>query len=169
VPNEYTGGDVNPIPFSGGLIFTRYSIDTRSRVHSQVWIQAGPGSPGLPLTAPTDDCAQPAISPDEKQIAMVCRHGDLRTSDLVVAPLEGTTPTLGAITPLVEGDLLASPAFSPDGRSVAYLAPAPPGGPFQLWTVPASPNAGPPLQVTRNLGFDSGSAPVWIASASPAS
>ncbi len=48
-PNQYTGGDVNPVPLSGGgLIYTRFSIDDQSKVHSQLWFQARPGSPGTP-------------------------------------------------------------------------------------------------------------------------
>jgi Tol biopolymer transport system component len=163
-PNEYTGGDVDPIPVNGALIFTRYSIDELSQVHSQVWLQARPGSPGVALTAPGDDCAQPAVSRDERRLAMICRHGELRSAELEVAPLDPSSGSIGTPTLLVKGELLASPTFSPDGSSVAFLAPAPPGGPFQLWTAPASPQAGSPRQITQNLGFDSGSAPVWVAS-----
>jgi Tol biopolymer transport system component len=163
VPDQYTGGDIDPIPLNGALIFTRYSIDEQSEVHSQVWLQAGPGSPGVALTAPGDDCAQPAVSRDERRLAMICRHGDLRSSALEVASLDLNSVSIGTPTSLASGELIASPAFSPDGRSVAFLAPAPPGGPFQLWTVPASPQASSPRQITQNLGFDSSSAPVWVA------
>ena len=164
VPNEYTGGDVDPVPLNGALIFARYSIDEQSQVHSQVWLQVQPGSPGVALTAPGDDCSQPAVSRDGRRIAMVCRHGDLRSADVEVASLDLASGSIGTPTSLFKGELPASPAFSPDGGSVAFLAPAPPGGPFQLWTVPASSKAGSPRQITQNLGFDSGSAPVWVAS-----
>jgi len=49
-PNQYTGGDVEPVPVNGGLIYTKYSIDDRSAVHSQVWFQRRAGSPGIALT-----------------------------------------------------------------------------------------------------------------------
>jgi Tol biopolymer transport system component len=163
VPNQYTGGDVDPIPLNGALIFTRYSIDEQSNVHSQVWLQAGPGSPGVALTPPGDDCAQPAVSPDERRLAMICRHGDPRSADVEVAALDLTSASIGTPTSLVKGELLAAPTFSPDGRDIAFLAPAPPGGPFQLLTVPDSGQPGSPRQITQNQGFDSSSAPVCVA------
>ena len=165
-PNPYTGGDVGPLPLSQGLIFTRFSIDANSQVHSQVWLQIGPGNPGVGLTPPVDDCAQPAVSPDGKLLAMVCRHGQLRAADLAIAPLDLTSGSIGAAVTLVSGRLVASPSFSRDGTALAYLSPAGVGGQFQLWTIatPASGAAGSPMQVTQNLGFDSTSAPVWLGS-----
>jgi len=151
---------------SHGLIFTRFSIDAHSEVHSQVWLQIGPGTPGVGLTQPADDCAQPAVSPDGKLLAMVCRHGQLRAADLAVAPLDLASGSIGATATLVSGRLIASPSFSSDGSALAYLSPASEGGQFQLWTVPtpASGAPGSPVQVTQDLGFDSTSAPVWLAS-----
>lgn len=165
-PNPYTGGDMGPLPLSQGLIFTRFSIDVNSKVHSQVWLQIGPGNPGVGLTQPADDCAQPAISPDSKLLAMVCRHGQLRAADLAIAPLDLASRSIGAAVTLVSGGLVASPSFSMDGTALAYLAPAGGGGQFQLWSIatPASGAAGTPIQVTQNLGFDSTSAPVWLGS-----
>jgi Tol biopolymer transport system component len=165
-PNQYTGGDVGPLPLSHGVIFTRFSIDANSQVHSQVWLQIGPGNPGVGLTPPADDCAQPAVTPDGKLLAMVCRHGQLRTADLAIAPLDLASGSIGAAVTLVSGRLVASPAFSSDGGALAYLSPAGAGGQFQLWTVatPASGARGSPIQVTQNLGFDSTSAPVWLGS-----
>jgi Tol biopolymer transport system component len=166
-PNAYTGGDIGPLPLGPqGLVFTRFSIDAQSQVHSQVWLQAGPGSPGVGLTQPGDDCAQPAISLDRSLIAMVCRHGQLRTADLVLAPLDLSSGRIGAPVTIVTGKLVASPSFSADGSALAFLAPALPGGQFQLWTVATPPSGSPgkPTQVTQNLGFDSISAPVWLGS-----
>lgn len=165
-PNEYTGGDVNPVPLrGGGLIYTRFSIDDHSNVHSQVWLQARAGSPGVGLTLPADDCGQPAVSPDERWLAMVCRHGGLQGGDLVVAGLDPAGLGLVAPAVLVKGRLVASPSFSPDGQSVAYLAPDDGGGPFQLWTV-AAPSSGAhatPVRITQDLDFDSSSSPVWLS------
>jgi Tol biopolymer transport system component len=165
-PNPYTGGDVGPVPLRRGLIFTRYSIDARNQVHSQIWLQAAPGSPGVGLTAPADDCTQPTVSPDGRFLAMVCRHGQPRTGDLAVAPLELSSASIGAAVTLVHGELVASPSFSADGSAIAYLAPAQAGGQFQLWTVAWSPAATPGAQrqVTQNLGFDPTSSPVWFRS-----
>jgi Tol biopolymer transport system component len=162
-PNEYTGGDVTPIPLQdGGIIYTKYSIDDQSQVHSQLWIQRRAGSTGLALTPPDLGCSQPAISPDEKSIAMVCNKGSNQSAELDVASFDSTSLTLGPPTTLVSDQLVASPAFSPDGKTIAFLAPSSPGGGFQLWTV--NPGvAGSIRDITTDLGLDSTSAPVWMA------
>jgi Tol biopolymer transport system component len=165
-PNPYTGGDVNPVPLNaGGLIFTRFSIDDKSKVHSQIWLQARPGSAGVALTKPETNCLQPAVSSDQKLLAMVCTNGQTESADLQVAPFDPSALALGAPAVLVTGQLVASPAFSPDGATIAYLAPATAGGPFQLWTVPsaASAKSSSPRQITTDLALDSTSAPVWLS------
>jgi Tol biopolymer transport system component len=162
-PNAYTGGDVSPVPLrNGALIYTKYSIDDRSQVHSQIWIQRRPGRPGLALTKPDMGCAQPAVSPDETLIAMVCSRGSNQSSDLEVATLDLDSLTLGSPSKVVSDQLVASPAFSPDGKTIAFLAPTTPGGHFQLWAVGAS-GEDAPHSLTSNLGFDADSAPVWLA------
>jgi Tol biopolymer transport system component len=163
VPNQYTGGDTDPVPLrTGGLLYTKYSINDSSQVHSQIWITGAPGADGTALTKPEEDCAQPALSPDQKTIAMICRHGSLSATQLVIAAYDQSG--LGPETVLVSGQLAAQPAFSPDGKTIAFLAPVQQGGAFQLWTVPAIASASPAAArpVTQNVGLDSGSAPVWI-------
>ena len=164
-PNEYTGGDINPLPLrKGGLIYTKYSIDDQSAVHSQIWFQARRGSPGVGLTKPADDCGQPSLSGDETLIAMVCRRGQLQAADIRVAAFDGTSAEIGEPKTVVHDAVVASPAFSPNGKLLALFAPAEEGGPFQLWTV--DPNASPvpaPRQITTNLDLDSSSPPAWTA------
>jgi TolB protein len=162
-PNEFTGGDVMPVPLKdGGLIYAKYSIDDQSQVHSQLWVQRRAGSAGLALTPPALGCSQPAISPDEKSIAMVCNKGSNQSAELDVASFDSTSLTLGPPTTLVSGRLVASPAFSPDGKTIVFLAPSTPSGGFQLWTV--NPGvAGSVRDITTDLGLDSTSAPVWLA------
>jgi len=161
-PNEFTGGDVQPVPLrDGSLIYTKYSIDDSYQVHSQVWIQRRPGTPGVALTTPEAGCGQPAVSPDEKLIAMVCTRGSSTAGELDVASFDGVNLTLGSPATLVTGRMVASPAFSPDGKTIAFLAPASPGGHFQLWTVGSS-GPGSLRQITSDLALDSASAPVWI-------
>jgi Tol biopolymer transport system component len=163
-PNPYTGGDVNPLPLAnGGLIYTKFSIDDQSRLHSQLWVQGREGSHGVALTDPELDCGQAAISADQRHVAMVCTRGQSRAADLDVAAFDEATLTLGTPEALVSGQLVASPGFSPDGSTVAYLAPAAAGGAFQLWTVRASGTTAPKA-ITSTLGLDSMSAPVWTAS-----
>ncbi|TMG57402.1 MAG: hypothetical protein E6H83_15280, partial [Chloroflexi bacterium] len=85
-----------------------------------------------------------------------------QTANLELAALDLQSLTLGSAATLVSGQLVASPAFSPDGKTIAFLAPTTSGGRFQLWTVgssgPASVRA-----ITSDLGFDSDSAPSWVA------
>lgn len=161
-PNDYTGGDVSPVPLRGGmLLYTKYSIDDSFQVHAQLWIQRRAGSPGVALTTPEMGCAQPAVSPDEKLVAMICAKGSNQTAELDVATLDAATLTLGSPATLVGGRLVASPAFSPDGKTIAFYAPDSPGGNFQLWTVGAQ---GPASlrEITSDLALDSTSAPVWV-------
>lgn len=163
-PNQYTGGDTDPVPMrTGGLVYTQYSINDNDEVHSQVWMVTRPGAPGRALTQPDEDCAQPALSSDETAIAMICRHGQLQSTQLVVASFDAAAGTLGAESVLVDGKLSASPVFSPDDRTIAFLAPGLKGGPFQLWTVPATASPAPSAvrAITQNVGLDSSAAPVW--------
>jgi Tol biopolymer transport system component len=161
-PNWYTGGDVSPVPTKGGsLLYTKYSIDNSSQVHSQIWVQRRAGSVGLPLTAPEQDCGQPALSPDEKLIAMVCSNGSNVSANLEVATFDAASLTVGSPATMVASQLITSPAFSPDGKTIAYLAPRSPGGGFQLWTVNSTGPASV-RDITTDLGLDSTSAPVWV-------
>lgn len=172
-PNEYTGGDVVPIPLkSGALVYAKNSIDNAGKVHSQVWIQARAGSAGAQLTPPEDDCGQPSVSADGAQLAMTCRHGQ-PNADVEVASLNAAGFSLSERHVVVPAGLNAAPAFAPDGRSLAYFAPSGAYGPFQLWTVslaapapaPSGASAAPsppaPKEITRNLGLDSSAAPAW--------
>ncbi len=162
-PNDYTGGDVTPLPLrGGGLIYTKYSIDDSFQVHGQIWVQKRAHSTGQALTAPELGCSEPALSPDEKLIAMVCNKGASQTAELDVATFDPDTLTLGSPAALVTGQLVASPTFSTDGRTIAFLAPSTPGGGFQLWTVGSSGPASA-RDITTDLGLDSTSAPVWVA------
>jgi Tol biopolymer transport system component len=163
-PNEYTGGDLSPLPLrSGGLIFTRFSIDEQSKVHSQIWFQARPGTAGVALTDPEAACLQPTLSSDERVLAMVCTRGQAVGAEVAVASFYPDTHSLGPLAVLAKGQKVASPAFSPDGKTLAYLAPASPGGGFQLWTVPTAQSTGPaPKQITSQLALDASSSPVWV-------
>ena len=116
---------------------------------------------------------------------MVCSHGKQSTS-LEIAPFNGSA--LGARHVLLEGGLFASPAWSPDGKALAYFAPQGLAGHFQLWwlalpvaaTPPPSaaasastsktggassivaPTPAPsPVQVTEGVDLSATSPPVW--------
>ncbi len=186
-PYWYTGGDISPIPLAtGAILFVRHSIDPSTAVHAQIYYQSRPLAIAKPLTSDADDCSQPALSPDGTQLAMVCSHGK-QVATLQVAPFNGSA--LGPARVLLDGGLYASPAWSPDGKALAYFAPVGLAGHFQLWylvlpvvatpspTPPASPSAHglassivvptpqptPPLpvQVTQGVDLTATSPPVW--------
>ncbi|MGW5861073.1 serine hydrolase [Streptomyces sp. NPDC055239] len=97
---------------------------------------------------------QPALSPDGTRVVYVLRTAD-REHDREERGL-WTVPTGGgAARRLTKGPADTAPAWSPDGRWIAYLR----GGdsPSQLWLLPA--DGGEPEPVT-NLPAGAG-APVW--------
>jgi hypothetical protein len=186
--NYYTGGDVSPVPLNdGGFLYVDYEDaygDTGqlstplagavagSEV-SQVRLDPKPlynsaGSDGAALTQPQDDCAQPALNPDQTEIAMICTpivNGapSSTESDLVVASFDAATGTLGPLDRIVTGTMAASPAWSPDGTDLIYLAPEAGDSYFELWYVKGAATSRAPhaKQVTSDLDLD-GSAPVWM-------
>ena len=115
---------------------------------------------------------------------MICSRGK-QTTALEVAPFNGTA--LGPARVLQDGGLFASPAWSPDGKALAYFAPTGLTGHFQLWYLPlpvaatpsattspspstaahaaavvAPPPAAPmPVQVTEGVDLSATSPPVW--------
>ena len=180
-PYWYTGGDTNPIPVAGGLIFVRHSIDNTTTVHSQIYVQSRPLAIARALTAPTDDCTEPSLSPDGTQLAMICASNRQATT-LEVAPFSGTT--LGPRRIVMSGALFAGPAWSPDGTALAYFAPVGVAGHFELWYLAVPPAATPsasvaastgasaapvvfptpqptPIQVTQGVDLTATSAPAW--------
>ena len=84
-------------------------------------------------------------------------------SDLVVASFDAATGTLGPLDRIVTGTMAASPAWSPDGTDLIYLAPEAGDSYFELWYVKGAATSLAPhaKQVTSDLDLD-GSAPVWM-------
>jgi dipeptidyl aminopeptidase/acylaminoacyl peptidase len=184
LPNQYTGGDVQPIALpSGAVLFTRYGIDAAGQSVSQIWLQPRAGTTGQALTDPADHCSSPALSHDGTRLAMVCTNGR-QLASLQVAPFDGQK--LGPREVLVEGQLDATPTWSPDGQSLLYAAPGGSDGHFQLWLVhlqttmrsasplnaggastSPSPPAAPrqPRLVTTDLDLNATSAPLWVSGA----
>jgi len=181
--DDYTGGDVQPIPLrQGGAIYTKYSYGPDIRLVGQLYYVTSLHSVGRALTTPGEDCRSPALSPDGKQVAMICTY-EKQISYLVVASWNGRT--LGPRKKLITDQMVAQPTWAPDGSGIAYLAPAVPAGPFQLWFLPkaaytppviptpspgaeASPSPSPvpaapvkPIQMTMNNGFDATSPLAW--------
>ena len=178
--SDYTGGDVQPIPVKGGVIYTKYDYGPDSKLVGRLWFTNRAYSVGKALTTPAEDCRNPALSPSGNQVAMICTY-EKQISYLTIASWNGSV--LGARKNIITNQLVAQPIWAPDGSGIAYLAPGAPAGPFQLWFLPkaayapapvpspspdASPAASPspaapvkPVQVTTNNGFDATSPLAW--------
>lgn len=162
-PTPYTGGDVSPNPLpDGGVLYASYSITSSEQIVSQIAVVARPQAKPVFLTTQSDDCTEPAVSPDASELAVVCTS-DSQSARLEVIPLVKGVP--GRPRVLVSGCLCASPAWSPDGTSLLYLAPADASGHFQLWWIAhaTDPTPSPPKVLTVNLDLDATSPPAWSA------
>jgi hypothetical protein len=143
--DDYTGGDVQPIPLaSGGVIYTKYSYGPDQRLIGQLWYTNRPSLytlTGHALTDPSEDCRDPALSPSGTEVAMICTY-EKQVSYLTIASWNGSS--LGPRTIVISNQLVAQPTWAPDGSGIAYLAPGSPDGPFQLWFLPKNAYAPPP-------------------------
>ena len=129
----YTGGDLQPIPIPGGVIYTRYDRASDGSIISQIWYTNRPGSYGKPWTSPAEDCREPSVAPGGGFLAMICTYGK-QLSYLVLAPFAGSN--IGARRIIVSDQMVAQPTWAPDGSGIAYLAPAIGDQPFQLFFLP---------------------------------
>ena len=171
-PDPFTGGDIAPQPVEGGgLLYAGYSASPNLQIQSRIWWQTGPGVAGRPLTELAANCGRPALSPAGDQLAMICSPAADK-ANLVVAPFKDGV--IGPPTLMVDDQLAASPAWSPDGKSIAYMAAGKVGMGFDLWWAPlpaatavaTSPSPRPTAapgrrQVTTGLDLDATSAPAW--------
>ncbi|GAC1473758.1 MAG: hypothetical protein PVS3B2_06330 [Candidatus Dormibacteraceae bacterium] len=140
--NDYTGGDIQPLPLAGGgIIYTKYSYDDNYNRVGQLWYTNRAGSAGRALTSQANSCAQPAISPDGASIAMICTYGK-QISNLVIGSWNGSS--ISGLQTLISDQMVAQPAWAPDGSGIAYLAPSAPAAPFQLWFLPRNSYSPPP-------------------------
>jgi Tol biopolymer transport system component len=140
--NQGTGGDVQPIPVpQGGVIYTKYDYDDQGRLAGQLWYTNRAGSYGKPLTDISEDCRTPSLSPDGTQLAMICTYVK-QVSYLTIASWNGSV--LGPRKNVITDQMVAQPTWAPDSSGIAYLAPAAPDAPFQLWWLPKEAYTPPP-------------------------
>jgi hypothetical protein len=141
VANNYTGGDVQPVPVPGGIIYTKYVYDQNGNRTGQLWFTNRSGSAGRALTSTDASCAEPSLSPDGGSLAMICTY-QKQVSNLTIASWNGSS--LGGLRTMVSDQLVAQPTWAPDGSGIAYLAPGGPAAPFQLWFLPKNAYNPPP-------------------------
>ncbi|HSA95761.1 MAG TPA: hypothetical protein VLJ16_06910, partial [Acidobacteriota bacterium] len=94
------------------------------------------------LETSTGRISDPALSPDDRWVAFVLSRPDGRP-ELRIAPLDGAPPAEDRwILAYSEPNALASPAWSPNGRILYYLAER--DGPCALWSQPLEPGSKAP-------------------------
>jgi hypothetical protein len=146
--NDYTGGDVQALPLSGGgIIYTKYSYGIDSNLTGQLWFSTSPETlrlPGRALTGPDSDCSQPSLSPNGGVLAFICTYKK-QESHLVIATWNGSS--LGPLHDVISDQIVAQPTWAPDGSGIAYLAPGA-AGQFQLWFLPKNAYDAPPPSPT---------------------
>jgi hypothetical protein len=170
VANSYTGGDMQPVPVSGGIMYTKFSYDGNGNRVGQLWFTTRAGSAGKALTPTSAGCLQPSVSPDGHTVAMVCTY-QKQVSYLTIASWNGAS--LGALQTVVSDQLVAQPIWAPNGSGIAYLAPGGPAAPFQLWWLPRDAYAPPapspiPTPTPTPGGPHNGPLPSPTPSAAPA-
>lgn len=100
-----------------------------------------------------DNAFDPCVSADGRAIAWTASYSTDNDLAHIYSSVDGAAA--------VELTVGRAPSISPDGASIAYIAPDP-GGNAQLWTIPTS--GGTPTEQTAIAGgIDSSAAPSWSA------
>ena len=167
-PNNYTGGDIQPVPVpSGGIVYASYATNPAGGVYSVIGFQATPRSRMVPLTSNTTSCNAPALAPDGVTLAMICT-ADKQSVNLEVAHLlpDGT---LSQPSVVVAGCLCNSPSWSPTGGDLLYMNAPDATSSFGLWWIKGAASGGStPLRITDpSVDLDATSAAGWYIPPAP--
>jgi hypothetical protein len=165
-PNNYTGGDLQPVPLAaGGVIYTKYSFNqATNKIMGQLWITTKAGSVGRPLTQPEEDCSQANLSPDGHRLAMICTGGK-QLATVEIASFDGSN--IGPRMAIAPGQLAAQPTWAPDGTSLVYLAAQGISGHFQLWLQQLPLSVSPPPPTASPVAAKVAGRGARVASATP--
>jgi TolB protein len=135
---------------------------------AQLFSYTRAGGAAVPVPGAPEQSYDPAFSPDGRWLAFAARDmsassgGVTKRTDLFAMPVGG-----GATVRLTSLGGARAPAFSPDGKQLAFLAITPGSDSFDLWVVDlqlgadGTLRASQPRQVTHDLRIDADSGLSW--------
>jgi len=125
---------------------TRMAVTSNRSGFSQIAVVEVATGALTPITLAAREHGSPTWSPDGTTLAFIVGDGLGMSSQLAVAPADGS----GEIRVLTSGaGVRSGPAFSPDGAEIAYRETTSNRVP-DIWVMPAE--GGTPRQVTRSMG-----------------
>lgn len=147
------------LPSGDALLFVRAGSGASGE--QQIYRLERAGGAAEPVPGAPKPSYDPAVSRDGRWLAFAARDG-ARTDIFAMALAGGGTPLR-----LSDMGAARAPAFSPDGRQIAFLAIAPGEGGFDLWVADLTVDAGgglrasAPRRLTTGLSLDADSGLSW--------
>ncbi|MEP7188092.1 MAG: hypothetical protein ABI901_02740 [Roseiflexaceae bacterium] len=126
------------------------------------------GGSAAPLVGAPAQSYDPAWAPDGRWLAFAGRANG-RTDVFAIRSKSPATDTGATTSPIQLTSLgtARAPAFSPDGKQLAFLAIAPGSNSFDLWVLDLETSAdgtltpGQPRQITQGMALDADSGVAW--------